>query len=97
MTYRALFFMFGWVWCGFHKKHAGIHYAELVFLHPVGSVGHAVHSGYRFQKSNETHYTELMFLHPVGSAGSHSAFLVHLGTKRQRTIFHARVGLVQIP
>jgi hypothetical protein len=72
-------------------------YITLVFLHPVGSVGHAVHSGYRFQKSNETHYTELMFLHPVGSAGSHSAFLVHPGTKRQRTIFHAMVGLVQIP
>jgi hypothetical protein len=28
----------------FNKKHAGTHYAELVFLHPVGFVGHVVHS-----------------------------------------------------
>jgi hypothetical protein len=27
------------------KKHAGTHCAELVFLHPVGAVGHEVHSG----------------------------------------------------
>jgi hypothetical protein len=27
------------------KKHVGALYAKLVFLHPVGSVGHVVHSG----------------------------------------------------
>jgi hypothetical protein len=30
---------------GLHEKHAQTRYAELVLLHPVGSVGHVVHSG----------------------------------------------------
>jgi hypothetical protein len=41
----ALFFMLGWAWCGFLKKHVRTRYAEHVFLHAVGSVGHGVHSG----------------------------------------------------
>jgi hypothetical protein len=40
----ALFFMLGWDWSGFDKKCARTHYAELVFLHLVGSTGHVVHS-----------------------------------------------------
>jgi hypothetical protein len=36
--------MLGWDQCGFHKKHIGPRYIELVFLHPVGYVGHVVHS-----------------------------------------------------
>jgi hypothetical protein len=31
--------------CGSHKEHVGTHYAKLVFLHTVDSVGHVVRSG----------------------------------------------------
>jgi hypothetical protein len=35
----------GWKWFGFEKKCDGRCYAELVFFHPVGFVGHVVHCG----------------------------------------------------
>jgi hypothetical protein len=41
----ALFFMLQRDRYGFDKKRFRTHYAELVFLHPLGSVGHVVHSG----------------------------------------------------
>jgi hypothetical protein len=37
--------MIGWGRNSFHKKRAGTRYAELVFLHPVGSPSHVVQSG----------------------------------------------------
>jgi hypothetical protein len=40
-----LFFMLGSAQCGFYKKSVGIRYAELLFLHPVGSADHVVYSG----------------------------------------------------
>jgi hypothetical protein len=40
----SLFFMLGWDWYGFDKKHIEICYAKLVFLDSVGSEGHVVHS-----------------------------------------------------
>jgi hypothetical protein len=44
----TLFFMFGGGGgdgSGCDKKHIRTRYVELVFLHPVGSVGHVVHFG----------------------------------------------------
>jgi hypothetical protein len=40
----AIFFMLQSDWYGFDKKRFRTHYAELVFLHPLGSVGHVVHA-----------------------------------------------------
>jgi hypothetical protein len=34
--------MLEWALCGFHKMRSGTRFAELVFLHLVGSVGHVV-------------------------------------------------------
>jgi hypothetical protein len=36
--------MLGWDLYVFDTRHAWTHYAKLVFLHPVGSTGHVVHS-----------------------------------------------------
>jgi hypothetical protein len=41
----TLFFMLRWDQYGFDKKCIGTSYAELLFLHPVGSVGDIVHFG----------------------------------------------------
>jgi hypothetical protein len=42
---NVLFFMFGWDRYGFAEKHVGTRYAELVFFHPMGSMGHVLHPG----------------------------------------------------
>jgi hypothetical protein len=43
-VYRQ-FVMLEWSRCGFDKNHVRTRYTELVFSHPVGSVGHVVDSG----------------------------------------------------
>jgi hypothetical protein len=40
-----LFFLLEWDRDIFHKKRTGTHYAKIVFLHPVGFVGHVVDVG----------------------------------------------------
>jgi hypothetical protein len=49
------FFCSGGDWYGFHKKHIGTRYGELLFFHPVGCVGHIVHSSASVCETS-THY-----------------------------------------
>jgi hypothetical protein len=97
--------MLGWAQCSFHKKHASARYAQLVFSHPVGSVGHVVHSG--VSKARNIDAPFFMFrwascgchkkiFASRGIYGSRGAFMCVRGAKHDRTIFHARVGLVRI-
>jgi hypothetical protein len=36
--------MLGWTRCYFHKNRVGTCYVQLMFLHPVRSAGHVLHS-----------------------------------------------------
>jgi hypothetical protein len=49
--------MLGWDWYRFDKKCVGICYAELVFLHPVGSVGHVVFFGASRARNVDAHFS----------------------------------------
>jgi hypothetical protein len=90
----------GWDQDGYDKKCPEISYAEVVFLHPVGSVGHIVHSGarnfdalffilrwdrYESDKMRvRTSYIEIDLLHPVGYAGH----VVHYCASGAQTLMH---------
>jgi hypothetical protein len=55
----ALFFMHGWYWYGFGQKRTGTSYAELLFLHPVGSMSQVVYFGASGHETS-THYFSCM-------------------------------------
>jgi hypothetical protein len=51
--------MLGWEQYGFDNKCIGRHYAELLFLHPVGSAGPIVHFGASGERIVDTLFFKL--------------------------------------
>jgi hypothetical protein len=73
--------MLGWHRHGFDKKSVGTHYAELVFLHPVGSASHVVHSSVSEARNSDTLFFMLRWdMYGVNKkhTGTHYADLVFL-------------------
>jgi hypothetical protein len=77
----------GWARSGFHKKRARTHYAALMFLHPVGSMGHVVHSGVFEAQNVDT----LFFMHRCVRCGFHKK---RVGTLCTELVFLHPVGYV---
>jgi hypothetical protein len=72
--------MLGWDGYGCHKKRVGTHYAELVFLHSVGSGGHVVHSS----ASGARNANALFFMLRWDRYGFHKR---HTGTRYIELVF----------
>jgi hypothetical protein len=79
--------MLGWAWYGFDKKRFRTLYTELVFLHPVGSAGHVVHSG----ASGASNIDELFFKLGWARCSFHKK---HTGTRYVEPMFLHLVGSV---
>jgi hypothetical protein len=77
------------------KKHVGICYAEYVFLHPVGSTGHVVHSGAFGARNINTLFSMLgwdRYSLQKKNTGTHYAELVILhsvGSASHKVLFGA--------
>jgi hypothetical protein len=83
----ALFFILRWAQCYFHKKRTGTYYAKLVFLHPVSSTGHVVHSGASGARNVDT----LFFMLGCDRHGFHKK---RAGTRYAELVFLLLVGSV---
>jgi hypothetical protein len=72
--HQPLFFMLGWDWYGFNKKRSGTYYAKLMFLHPVGSMGHTMQSSASTVQNVDT----LFFMLGWALCGFHKKLPGHL-------------------
>jgi hypothetical protein len=68
-------------------KSKGRHYAELVFLHPVGSAGHVVHSGASEARNIDTLFFMLGWV-------PYQFHKKHTGTRYAELLFLHLVGYV---
>jgi hypothetical protein len=88
---EAQFFMLGWDWCSFHKKHIRTSYIEPVFFHPVAYAGHVVHSSASWARnissSGAQNIDALFFILGWDWCGFHQK---HVGTSYAELVFCIR-------
>jgi hypothetical protein len=77
---EALFVTLKWDQYGFYKMRVETHYTELVFLHPVGSACHIVHSG----ASGVRNINALFFMLGWARCGFHKK---RTGTRYAKLVF----------